>query len=481
MKAFRLAFLSLALLLLGGCATTKLPLVPIPVPLPRIPFIGGEDLNLARKDWAEACQTLADRMAQDYPYTELKGLNWFTLSQQLVAEATAAEDAQDEAAFYAALRKFVESLHDGNTILSANDDWLAQQFGGSLGLDLALLDDGRVLVASVEKGGPAEAAGIKPLQQVVTWNSIPVAEALAAAPMYWETQAPATALDQRRHRLRGMTRLPVDTEVTLSWLAPEGAHTATLKAGEATHGASPDDGLLGDMFEDAGSVLESRWLNNETGYIKVLQFAPSMTAPFPGRAFKNTIAGFRNDKARHLVLDLRGNSAGLDEFAAELAGYLVPLEDGGVYRDLAVYNKRQKQFALDPALALKAEQHDEPGLAPVLVLVDEDTSRAAETLVWTLKQRGGKSVLVVGDGPTRGITTVPDRTVQLPAGFRITYPIARWLGPDGETPVEARASGEGGIVPDIPVQAVESTLRQSIEGEDLVLQRALDFLKPQSN
>jgi carboxyl-terminal processing protease len=460
-----------------GCATTTLPLVPIPVPLPRIPFIGGEDINLARKHWHDAAERLVEVMQEEYPYTEHKGIDWDTLGSALVADVRSAEEANDSAAFYLALRRFVESLHDGNVILTPNKAVLAERFGGSFGMELVFMDDGRVLVHSVEKGSPARDAGVEPLDEILTWNGAPIKDAVAQAPMLWADQAPATARDQQRHRLRGLTRVPADTKADITWRSTEGGRSASITAVKSPWSAHESSGILSDVLPDAGSLLETRWLNNETGYIKVRQFAPSLSSPFPGRAFNNALTRFRNEKARHLVLDLRGNTAGLDEFAAELAGYLVKVEEEATYRELAFYDEHAKAFEVDPSSRLVLRPHEACGLSPVIVLVDEETSRAAESLTWTLQERGGKSVLVVGSGPTRGITTVPDRTVNLPDGNRLTFPIARWQAQD-HIAVEADAAGEGGVTPDLPVPAVVSTLKRRIAGEDVVLDRAMDFLNP---
>jgi C-terminal processing protease CtpA/Prc len=65
-------------------------------------------------------------------------------------------------------------------------------------------------------------------------------------------------------------------------------------------------------------------------------------------------------------------------------------------------------------------------------------------------QRNGRAK-VMGPASTAGVPLVPERTVTLPEGYTFSYPIARWLGPDGESPVEPDATGAGGVTPDVPV------------------------------
>ncbi len=458
--------------LVPGCATTTIPLVPIPVPIPRISFLGGDDLDYSRKDWAEACGKLVERMREEYPYTELKGIAWDALGAELQARAGRAEESRDREAFYAALRWFAESLRDGHIGLTVDNDLLGEQFGGGYGIEVAQLDDGRVMVSKVIGGGPAAAVGVQPFVEVVAWNGLPIAEAAAKAPMLWAGHPPATDAARAEARLQGLVRGRVGAQAKVVFRSGASPNwEVALVATEQDWAALDTEGLLSALEVDTGSVLEHRLVNGDVGVIKVHQLAPTLTAPFPGRAFRNALQEFQQQEARGLVLDLRGGSTGLDEFGAEFASYFA----GGdaVYRELAVYNRKSGTFEADAGTRVNYTPQETRFEGAVVVLVDADTSHSAEMLAWSLQQQAHARV---AGTVTSGVTPVPERTVSLPGGYSFTYPTARWLAADGQTPVEAKADGKGGVMPDLPVARDEATLRGAESGGDPVLDLAVGAL-----
>ncbi len=460
----------LSALLFSGCATTTLPLVPIPVPIPRIAFLGGDDLDYSRRDWPDACHKLADRMREEYAHTELKGINWDTLTAELVQRAETAQQAKDKSAYYAALRSFAESLRDANLDLTIDSQILSGACGSGYGLELAQLDDGRVLVARLYPEGPAALAGVPSLAEVVAWDEQPIAQAIEASPMLWAGAPPATDAARHAARIARITRAPEGTTANLTLrVAGEADRTVVLVATEQHWEPLHNEGLLTALDVETGTILDSRDLGDGVGYIDVHRFSPTLTAPFPGRAFRMALESLKNAGAAGLIIDLRGNFGGLDEFAAEFAGYFAA--EPAPYRDLALYNRRSNTFEVDEDLALALTPQPEPIVLPTLVLVDPETSGPAEMLAWTLQRSG--AARVVGVAATEGAAPVPDRTVDLPEGYRLVYPLARWLAPDGSTPVETTASGQGGVVPDLKVPVTEETLRARRGGDD----PELDFAK----
>ena len=438
----------LALPLLAGCATTTLPLVPIPVPIPRIAFLGADDLDFSRKDWAEAGSKLIEKMRQEYPHTARKGINWDTAGAALQEKLAAAEAADDATAYHAALRGFAESLHDGNVSLRGDEKELEANFRGGFGLELAQLADGRVMVSALADDGPAEKSRVSLGAEVLGWNGVPISTALAAVPMLWAGNPPATTLAQHHARLAGITRAAIDDKAMLGLRDAAGKeYIANLTATEQPWAPLDDGGFLSGMELDTGSIVEFEILDDNIGYIDLVQLAPTLTAPFPSRAFRHALGSLAESEAQGIIVDLRGDFAGLDEFAAEFASHF--MADAVPYRSLAVYVKKSKTFEIEESTALEISPQPEQTSVPLVLLVDQTTSRAPELLAATLQRNGRAKVM--GAASTAGVPLVPERTVTLPDGYTFSYPIARWLGPDGETPVEPDATGAGGVTPDVPV------------------------------
>ena len=462
---FRLLLPPLCLALLAsGCATTKLPLLPISVPLPRINFLGGEERDYSRKDRDEAARRLMAHLRQEFPLAERKGIAWDSLEENLLARIA---ESDGDSIYYYALRDLAASLRDANVSLSESPKLLSEQFAGGYGLSLAATDDGRVFVTGVAKDGPAEKAGVLPMAEVIYWNGEPVLEAVTKAPVLWGGQPAATEARAFTRKLGGITRAPLDTKATITYRNPADVQTdAAITAAKETWSALQAESMLPTVTLDMRTILASKTLDGGVGYIRVDLFAPNMTTPFPTRAFRSALSGFVDSGAPALILDLRGTSAGLDEFAAEFAAHF--LSEARPYRELEVYNDKTEAFERDPASVLSVSPV-EPKAPPTFLLVDGQTARAAETFAWTLQQAG--AAVVVGESKTRGVTNVPDRTVKLPGGHTFTYPIGRWIAPDGTTPVEPDAVGEGGVTPDIKIPITQESLRSSVlEKRDTALE-----------
>lgn len=455
-----------ATLLAGGCTTTKIPLVPLSVPLPRIPFLGGDELNLARRDRDEACQRLIKQLRQDFPHTERKGINWDALEANLLAALEASDSDSD---YYYALRDFAAALNDANISLSESPELLAERFAGGYGLSLAQLDDGRILVTQLVEDGPAEQAGIEVMAELLRWNDLPITDAVLAAPVLWGGQPAATQARAFTRKLSGITRAPLGTEATLVFRNPGSAEpdNAQLTAIEEIWGPlQAAEGWRPSKSLDTDPILEAKTLDQGIGYIRVALFAPNMSTPFPGRAFRSAIQGYASNHAPGLIIDLRGTSSGLDEFGAEFLSYF--LDEPTPYRNLALYDEDTNTFEIDPSTSLKAKPSTPRAPENTILLVDGQTARAAEAFAWTLQHRG--LAKVAGETNTRGVTLVPDRTATLPDGHTFTFPIARWLAPDGSTPLEPDAAGNGGLTPDLKIPVTEDSLRRSLlDGEDVAL------------
>ena len=69
-----------------------------------------------------------------------------------IAEAEARHDTR---AYYRTLRAFAWRISDGHVGLEGDDQGLREaEVGGSYGLDLVRLDDGRLVVSGLTAGGP---------------------------------------------------------------------------------------------------------------------------------------------------------------------------------------------------------------------------------------------------------------------------------------------------------------------------------------
>lgn len=255
-----------------------------------------------------------------------------------------------------------------------------------VGLRAARTGDGRIEVARVQDGGPAQKAGIRSGDRLRTVDGRPVADlpvTEVVALLRGERAKPGTPVQLGMERAaRGWTvtvrRAHLETENVTVERLPTGA--VLIKVSAFTKGA-------GDEVRAALGTAPAR-------------------------------AG--------LVLDLRGNSGGLVTEAVTAASALL---DGGL---VATYDVRGEQRAL----------HAEPGGdtdRPVVALVDGGTMSAAELLTGALQDRG-RAVVVGSRTFGKGSVQMPSR---LPDGSVAELTVGHYRTPSG------RAVDGRGITPDL--------------------------------
>ncbi|MFG2647319.1 S41 family peptidase [Streptomyces sp. NPDC048436] len=310
-------------------------------------------------------------------------------TRSVVSSSDAASDTADEAADAAA-----EAMADGKSgkkaaqdaVSRSGDRWGSvyspgeyQEFEQALdgaytgvGLWARRAADGRIEVSRVQRGGPADRAGIREGDQLVSIDGkrvagLPVTEVVsllrgdrAGTPVELGLRRATRAWSETLHR----ARLSTDS-VTVTQLA-------------------------------GGAVL-----------IKVEAFTK-------GTGERVRAAVREAPKGAGILLDLRGNSGGLVSEAVTAASGLV---DGGL---VATYDVRGQQKALH------AERGGDTS-RPVVALVDGGTMSAAELLTGALQDRG-RAVVVGSRTFGKGAVQMPSR---LPDGSVAETTVGHYRTPSG--------------------------------------------------
>ena len=249
----------------------------------------------------------------------------------------------------------------------------------------------RIVVISTIPESPAEAAGLRPGDAIVSVEG--------------ETVAGMT-FDESTARVRGEE----GTQVTIG----------VERDGETFEVALERKSI-------AFPVAVGQITDPGVGYLRLSVFTD--TAP---EQFRQALSDLLDEGAETIVLDLRGNpggslSAAIDIASEFLADGEVLETDGPTFDN--VFEVTGPGVATDPDIE-------------VIILLDSGSASASEVVAGALQERG--RAVVVGESSV-GKNTV-QQTFRLPGGAGLKITIARWLTP------ERRDYGGIGLVPDVEIE-----------------------------
>ena len=295
-----------------------------------------------------------------------------------------AEDLTDEQLRRAAIEGIIDSLDDPYTSYLSPEQY--ERFAGSL------------------EGGDSEFEGIgaevtaRGGQIMILWP-LPGSPARRAG-----VRAGDVILAVDGESVEGMSLLEVVTLIR----GPKGTEVVLrlLSAGSIRHVDVP---VVRDTI--VVTTTSARIHDGDIGYVRLDRFDKGVPERLP-----EAIAELREEGARGLILDLRGNTGGLVETAIAVVSEFV--EDGLVF------------------LSRKAdgteEEHEVTGKGtvydlPLVVLVDGFSASASEIVAGSLQDHGRASVVgsrTFGKGSVNLLS-------ELESGSGLYVTTARWLTPDG--------------------------------------------------
>lgn len=467
--------------------------------------------DLGGLGWSAAFSRLCGLLAREYPFGAWKGIDWTAIERELGPRVAEAEARHDRRAWYRALRELVFSLRDGHAHLLGDDGGLEREaVGGSFGLEVVELDDGRVLAGRIAAGGPAARAGLRSGAEIVQWNGLAAARALAAVPVLWSERPPATREGARLEQARLLGRAPVGARATISFRDPPaaagdgGTEEEAAGAGKA---AAVDGGAAVETRELVavaapperppclraaelllGRTLETRTLAPEAarapgvGYVGIHFELPTLRTPFPEHTLRRALARFAADRLPGVIVDVRGNCGGLDAMVPPLVAPL--LREAMFYEMPGIYRREDGQrldggagrFEPDPRQAITVLPRPPLYRGRIAVLIDGDTVSAGEAVPLLLK--GLPGVAVIGFHATHGSFGIGLKSVRLPGGLEVIFPHAQSLDAEGTVEVDADAAGRGGVGPDLRVPLTAATVERWYgRGEDVVLEEGVRFVR----
>lgn len=333
-----------------------------------------------------------------------------------------------------AIRGMVESLGDtGHTVYLAPEEVQAERDalnGRVTGIGVVVDDRAWLpLVISVIDGSPADRAGLRPGDLIVSVDGVEVRR-MGAGELITRVRGPAGTtlrLGIERRDQPGMTEF--------------------------------------DMVREQIVVPAVGWAmvpGTSVAHVRLVQFSSGAA-----RALREALGEALSAGATGLVLDLRGNPGGLVGEATSVAGAF--MASGTAYRQQG----RDGDVARIPVRGRTLV----PDL-PLAVLVDYGSASSAEIVAAALRDNG--RAVLIGE-QTFGTGTVLG-SFDLSDGSSLRVAVVRWLTPDGEsifrvgvTPDEVVARLPGAMALE-PSDLLDATAREFAASGDLQLRRAVDVV-----
>lgn len=301
-----------------------------------------------------------------------------------VISGTYFQDVNQEKLLNGAIQGMVEALDDPFT--DYMDPETAEQFTQSLsstyygiGSEVSMVN-GKVTIVSPFKGSPAEEAGLRPNDQIVTIDG----ESIEGLSLY-----------EAVLKIRGEK----GTEVTLGIEREGSREPLTI---EVTRDEIPIQTVYADSVEQNGKLY---------GIIEITSFSEETA-----EEFHEALTEFENEGIDGLVIDVRGNPGGYLGAVTAIADYVVP-KTKPVVQTVERDGNATRYFS----------KLDEKKPYPIVTLIDGGTASASEILAAALHEAGGYPIVGTksfGKGTVQAEETFED-------GSRLKLTIMKWLTPEG--------------------------------------------------
>ncbi|MDQ5987409.1 MAG: hypothetical protein CSYNP_03149 [Syntrophus sp. SKADARSKE-3] len=465
---------------------------------PRTGFAYPEPADYSDLTWTDAFKAAHDKFSREYAFGDWKSVDWSSLYIRFLPRIEAAQNAHDEKAYYLALHEYVCSIPDGHISLSPANAAIPaalarKRAGGGFGMAVAELDDQRVIVAAVIKGGPADLSGIVAGAEILTWGGNPVKTAIGqidvgSVPYKTLTgaiggESPLATTDHYRlEQARLLTRGAVGAVVQVMFKNPDAAvfRTATLTA---VDDAGQTFSLLNFAKRPAFSdQVDYRILPEGYGYILIRMENSLESSGYPSKIFlkvQEAIASFVAGGVPGIIVDLRGNYGGSDILAADLCGFFYITSSFYEYQEY--YDKRDGQFfriTFDDSDKIIDNISINPMTpyfnGPVVALVNPGTISSGEGPAMGIARLNQGSV--IGFHGTNGSFGMVGGSIKMPGGYTISYPFGRSIDINGMVQLDSR-NGRGGVSPTLRVPKTIENVLAYAAGTDVELQYAIGYLR----
>ncbi|MBI9038190.1 MAG: T9SS type A sorting domain-containing protein [Bacteroidales bacterium] len=438
-----------------------------------------EPFDLSNMDWINAFDSLHAIMEERYPFTEWKGIDWEQKSSLIRPKIQIAQNETDTFRYCEALFEYVYSIPDGHVYLSGNYGlYKNARLGGSFGLNMIPITDGKIIANIVPENGPAYLAGIRCGDEILSWNGIPIQDIPEIEVYNYYNYATTDGRLLSRYQI--LSRDSVGVVISLEYISRETGvqQTTTL--------TSENDGfelfiqahfLTAEPIINLDTLVFYETLDNQIGYLRILG---ELTEGNPMTieeirqtkvylAVQEALTYFQSQSIDKLIIDLRFNVGGHDLLGSAISGFF--MSDTVFYEYLT--GTSDENYAIMIAIMTEPETPYFDG--DVVAMVGPNCLSTGEGIPMII--RSLPNAQVISFWGTNGSFGLTGYHILMPDNINIASPCARSLNEDMVIQLDSDSTLAGGVQPDIKIPlTVERVIEQWQEGKDVELEYAKSVL-----
>ncbi|MBC7878397.1 MAG: peptidase S41 [Anaerolineales bacterium] len=416
--------------------------------------------------YSEAYEQMVEKFKNEYAFTELKDIDWDAKAEEFRPLFVEAEQKNDPHAYALALRDFIWSIpdtHVGFDQSLLNDDF-QNEIAGGLGFAMRETDDGKTIANFILDGGPAANAGMEWGAEIISLDGVPTSDVVEAT-VPWSSPF-SNPINKRLQQLRYATRFTLDKgQVEVEFMNPGGSmQTASLDVVNEYDSFSFASFYAGQP--ETSLPVEFTVLPSGYGYIKVSSFLDNDVLSI--QVWERAIDYFNNNSVPGVIIDMRVNGGGSGWLADQMSAYF--FDEETIVGNTARYNEGSGEFYMDPGdeTLMIPPSPARQFSGPVAVLVGPACASACEFFSYnmTINDRA----TIIGQYPTDGAGGSVEQFL-MPEGLTVQLTIGRAVDAEGNIHLEGK-----GVQPDVQVPVTDETLKKQADGEDVVLDAAVQFL-----
>lgn len=447
--------------------------------------------NYTQMTWVDAYDALVKQMSEQYPFTELKGIDWDVLNAKIRPKIVQAMVNNDEAAYATAILEYSKSIPDGHILPIGKMllDLCEEQVAGSYGFGIMGLDNGQVIAHIVTEGSQAASAGLEPGDEILEWNGIPIEYALEQTSTLWRLEPKSLATNKHsildtkslathEHTLLEKYRMlvldPINIQSEVTFLKSDGSIITERLTALDDNNVILNQTALWDKVDDT-ELIQYEILNSGYGYLLLGSLASEEIYV----KLKDAMKFFIDKNVPGIIIDLRGSRGGYDGLAAIFLGFFY--SETTVYEYQSLYNSLTGKFEIvlneDGKFIRDISLNIEPEIpyynGNIVVIVNPLCISSSEGVAMGLKNL--PNCQIVGFYGSNGSFGISGTKALLPDGYQVIFPFGRSLDKNKIIQIDSQ-NGIGGVAPGIRIPMTERNAVRLGTGEDVELEYAINTL-----